>query len=345
MEQNVNTYLKTLLTKVEAYQLTPAEHKKVQRDKAGFITDKIMRKKFRRRVGDDARKSNQEKVALSIREDRPIHFTIPVGGYKHFWNPSHPGPDWAELIHLRWMTEYVQPILATHKPGVILEYISEDLILPRMNNYPDEALEAYAVDFGKMIKWYQQQVPQNLQLRYWRVGNKHDKQAIIDKIERLLPERTAAFQKLTPTAQEQETHRSRRSVYWDGKQDLTGLTAPEKYDRIVESRLIELAFYDVEMEPEFLGDYFNEDNHISLCFSFGLSPDNDEWGTLTIQSSSGSIVEPWIGRGILRQHGNTFRSTIVSQQQYKAAKNKLETIRVEPALLPLGNYRTIEVMK
>lgn len=345
MQQEANTYLAQLLTNIEPYSLTSDERKKVTRDKPGFIMDKLMRKRFRRRISDETRKTTAEKVAARVQANQPIHIIIPFGGYKHFWNPSHPETDWAELFHFRWMTECVAPILAAYEPGVILEYVSEDLILPRMNNYPDEALEAYTTTFRKIMEWYTQYTPKNLEMRYWRVSEKCDKQAIIDKVEALLPERKAAFARLTTEEQEKEIHRSLRSVLWNGKQDLTGLSDEQKRERIIESRLIELAFYDTEGSDEFIGNYYWDDNRIPICFSFGLSPDNDEFGDLTIQSSPGSIVDHWIGRGVLLRAGDKLHGTIISQQQYKKAVGNLETVKVEPLLLPLKNYQTIEILR
>jgi len=345
MKKDVQQYLQALLTEPVSYILTEEEVKKTTHDKVGYIFDKLMRKKFRRRVSEETRSTIAEKIKRSVAENRPIHFTIPFGGYKHYWNNSYPEPDWAEAFHLTWMYEYIAPILAAHEPGVILEYISEDLILPRMNNYPDEAIDSYAQHFRKLIAWYQQSVPKNLEIRFWRVSEKYDKTAIINQVEALLPERKSAFNLLTPEEQSQETHRSSRSVFWSGKQDLSNLSEEAKHIRIIESRLIELAFYDTEGEPEYVGGYYNEDNHICLCFSFGLSHDNDAYGDLTIQSASGSSVDYWIGRGVLVKDEPGLRGTIFSQQQYKGITDgELEIVSVELPGLSSKNYQSIEVI-
>jgi hypothetical protein len=344
MQERITSYLKELLTEIEPYMLTPDEQKKAGRDMSGFIMDKLMRKKFRRRISEDTRKATAEKVIVRVKNNEPIYLVVPFGGYKHFWNPSHPEPDWAELFHFRWMTEYVEPVLAAYKPGVILEYVSEDLILPRMNNYPEEALEAYSKAFRELVAWYGKYIPDNLELRYWRVGEEHDKEAIISKVEALLPERKTAFTKLSPEKQEQEIHRSLRSVLWNGKKDLTKLTEAQKRERIIESRLIELAFYDTEGSPEFVGEYYWQDNRICVCFSFGLSHDNDEFGDLTLQSAPGSSVDHWIGRGVLKRGTDKFYGTIISQQQYKSLKGKPTVFKVEPALIDLKNYQSIEII-
>lgn len=343
MQLQVNEYLRQNLTSIAPYLLTPSELDHVAHDKASFITAKLMRKKFRRRISEETRQKSYEKVKDRLRSSRPIHLVAGFGGYKHFWNPSYPEPDWAELFHLRWMTDFVLPILAVYEPGVTVEYLSEDMILPRMNNYPDEALDAYCVALRKAMDWYSHYTPQNLEIQCTRLSERHDKQAIVNRVEALLPERLAEFKKLTREAQEREIQRSMRAIFWNGKQDLAGLSDEEKYERIIESRIIELAFYDTEDSAEFADMYYWRDERIDICFSWGLSPDN-KYGDLTIQTAQGSIVDFWTGRGVLKGERDSYFGTIISQQQYVAAKGRLEVVQIDEPPLPLGNYRTIEVM-
>lgn len=112
---------------------------------------------------------------------------------------------------------------------------------------------------------------------------------------------------------------------------------------MVESRLIELAYYDIEARPEFLGDYFTEDSRIGICFSFGLSPDNvTHW--ITLGSTYASAVDYWIGRGMLEKAEGRFIPRIVSKEQYQRVKDNLQTFQLEFKQLPSNNYQSIEVI-
>lgn len=338
---SITDYLRRLLTEHEPYVLSGDDRNKLAQNKVQFITGKIGRKKFRRHeLVDKTRQAISEKVAISIKEDKPLHFVIPFGGYKHFWNPSYPEPDWAELFNFRYLAEYVAPVLAVHKPGVIIEYMSEDVILNRMNNYPQKALDRYSEIFRQVQSWYSQYIPKNLKFRFFRVGERCKGDKIVKTIEKLLTQRRKAFAELSKEQKKQELHRSFRSVFWGGDKDLTNLSEHDKEERVIESRLIELAYYETESKPEFMGNYLGEDNHICICFSFGTTHDNDEYQDLTLGSTYGSLVDFWIGRGILTQKDGTFRPRIISRNQYAALKNKLETIPVEK-LLPLKNYQSI----
>ena len=111
-------------------------------------------------------------------------------------------------------------------------------------------------------------------------------------------------------------------------------------ERIIESRLIELAYYKIEGQSEFLSDYLYGDGHICICFSFGLSHDNID-NDLTLGSTYSSIVDYWIGRGILEKHSEKFIPRIVSKEQYELIKEKLSIYSTN--LIPLKNFKDIEV--
>src|SRR3989339_2158364 len=162
-----NDYLIKLLTQIQFPIQQHEDDVKAKSNIIEFIFSKINRKKFRRKqLSEKSQDVIRNKIKISVEAKNPIHFVVPFGGYKHFWNPSHPEPDWAELFHFRYITEYVLPILQMYNPGVIVEYVSEDLILPRMNNYPDEAIEKYISVFKSILDWYKTYVPKNLQFRF-----------------------------------------------------------------------------------------------------------------------------------------------------------------------------------
>jgi hypothetical protein len=339
-------YLTNLLTTFSPYILTTEDKKAVERNKTDFILQRLFAKKFRKqKLHPNTIEEITTKVKAKIEENKPIYFTIPFGGYKHFWNPSHPETDWAEIFTLKFLTEWISPILEIYEPGVVLEFISEDMILTRMDNYPASAREKYAECFRKLLEVYKKSLPKNFEIKYFRVGDKYNKEAIISEVEKLLPERWEAYEKLSEDQKAGELKRSNRSIFWNGEKDLTNLSEEEKQKRVVESRLIELAFYDTDARPEFLGDYFTEDNRIGICFSMGLSPDNIFYW-IALGSTYASQVDYWIGRGILESKDGRFVNRIVSKKQYEKIKDKLEAqeIKIEE-LSGLKNYTSIEVIE
>jgi len=342
--KQLKDYLKGLFTNFQPYNITDDDRKIIQKSHVNFIVQKLLRKKFRKQhLHPETIKEFTDKITNKLKENKPIHFTIPFGGYKHFWNTSYPEPDWAEVFTLKFLTDWVMPILVSYKPGVIIDFISEDIILPRMNNYPDDALEKYSQIFSSLLDIYKKSLPKNFIINFFRVGDKCNKKNFIQKVENLLPERWEKWTTYTSQQKDIELKRSRRSVMWKGKDDLTTLSQRDKDKRIIESRLIELAYYDVEADPEVLGDYLTGDNRIGICFSFGLSPDNaTHW--IALGSTYASVVDFWIGRGILEKTSNGFMPRIVSGGQYQKIKDSLQIYQLEFNCLPSKNYQIIEAI-
>lgn len=343
-EHMIDTYLNLMVQSATHAHCSDEERKQSEHHLGLYLVNKIRRKKFRRRFTEKTHESVYTKVMQSIKNAQPVHFVVPFGGYKHAWNASSPEPDWAEFFHLMWMIEYFSPMLAAYKPGVILEYASEDMIISRMDNYPQKSIDTYAEKFQELIAWCNERCPQNLDIRYFRVADKFDRAEVLRRVESLLPERRKAFATLSPEVKERELRRSSRSVLWDGEDDLTQLSSAEKDQRIIDSRLIELAYYEVEGSPEFLGEYYWNDNHICTCFSFGLSHDNDIFQDLTVSSAYGSIVDYWIGRGVLDCRTNKWHPLIVSDTQYRNLGAALRTIPITVDLPSLKNLHTLEII-
>lgn len=340
---NLEEYILNLIHEVQSYELTTDDKKSSKRDLPGYIFSKLNRKKFRRiKMSKESQETLRNKVKEKVKSNEPIHLVIPFGGYKHFWNSSHPEVDFAELFNFIYLTDYLSPILKVYKPGVWIEYMSEDMIVTRMNNYPKESLEEYSTSFRKLLDWYKSKlILSNLNIEYFRVGDRVNKEKVIDDIENLLSVKYEDFKKLSEEDKDTELKRSNRSIYWIGEKDLTGLTEEEKEKRIIESRLVELNYYDVEAKEENMGNYLGD--NICVCFSFGLSSDNT-FDDLTLGSTYGSIVDFWIGRGLLiKNDKNDLRPSIVSKYQYENIKDSIKL--EEFNLIDLGNLKKIEVYK
>jgi len=344
--QAIQDHLKNIFTTFDSYVLSERDQKIAARDPKAFILGKLFRKKFRKqKLFPNTIEDITKKVAERTASGEPIYLSIPFGGYKHFWNASHPEPDWAELFTIKFLTQYVAPILAVYDPGAIIEFVSEDIIIPKMDNYPQESLDSYAAAFKTLLASYQRYLPENLRFQFFRVAERCNRDQIIQEVEKLLPGSRSKWETYTQDQKDRELKRSRRSVFWKGESDLTGLDEQAKQRRVIESRHIELAYYEVEARPEFLGPYFLNGNHIPVCFSFGLSPDNfDHW--ITLGSTHSSVVDFWIGRGILEQRDSSFVTRIVSKQQYDRIKNRLRSVETKfGGVLPLKNYQCIEVIR
>lgn len=329
-------YLKKILFDFEPYIVSPKEKRIIENNLKEFINQKILRKKFRKqKLVSTTINSISNKIELSVKREKPLHFLIFFGGYKHFWNPSAPEIDWAEIFNLNFLSEWVAPVIAVYKPGVVIEFVSEDWIMERMDNYSSQDLEKYCQSFSKLINIFNKHLPENFKFKFTRLVDKFDKDKMLKAVEEKLPEGYERWKNLSEVEKEIELKRSSRSVI---------LRIGEGIDKIIESRIVELAYYEIEALVEFSGDYFSVDDYIYISFSFGLSLDNiDHW--LVLGSTCASTVDFWVGRGILEENKNGFVNRIVSREQYTKLKNFLENKEVDFKEYPFKNLKKIEIIK
>lgn len=306
---------------------------------AEYILNKLLRKKYRKKsIGEESKKDIYERIQNSIFQNAPIHLIIPFGWYKHFWNKRNQ-PDWAEFFHIINMVSYLHSILETYTPWVIIEYVSEDLILPAMNWYKVEDLNHYTDRFRSLMGFMDSYLPTNLQVKYTRLSDVCNASEVIEKVYEHMNTKIARRNSLDKAEKIVNLHRSVRSVIWfDG--DVWSLNLDDTSDPVIKSRLLELSFYDIEADEICIGDYYMSDNKIMLLFSFGVTPDNIFDG-LTIWSLYNSIVDFRIWKWIVEYNGTDFIPRILSRKQYEGL-DKLK-INIFESWISLEGFENIEV--
>ena len=334
-------------------ELSQVDSQSAKTNKPLFILDKLLNKKFRRApVHPERRKDIEAKVNMSIKANEPIYLIICFGGYKHFWNASHPKIDFAELFNLHFMSEYVAPILKVHEPGVVLDYESEDVIIPAIDNYPKKSLDEYSASFRALLSAYQERcnLPPNFKINLVRPQEleyykKQDYETrLFKRIEERRANKIKTWEALSDREQQERLHRTPRSIMWKGEKDLSGLNDKEKEKWIVRSKIDNEIYYDADFE--FRGEYLTGGNHIPLVLSWGLCEENaGHW--LTIASTKASTVDFWIGRGILDIYNGKVLDRVISQRQYKKIKPNLKVCDgFEWAdASTLENLKTIDVLE
>jgi len=339
-DNKYHQYVIKLLKDPPVYHLSDQDNQDINKGGLNnWIAKKLTRNNFRRgTLNETTAKKILEKVNLSIKKNLPLYLIACFGGYKHFWNPSYPEVDWAEFFNLAFMREYLAPIISVYKPGAILEYESEDIQLPYIDNYPKQSLERYAESFRKLLKDFNYYHPDNLLFRLVRCQEQYSAEKLLKRINELLPQKRKDWDKLSAEEIKIRTHRTPANIMWKGEKDLTSLSEEERIKFIKESKIFNDTFYDVDFEMR--PNYFEGENHIPFVFTFGLGYENvGDW--LILGSTRSSFVDFWPGRGILEERPDRLIPRIVSQKQYQSIKEKLITVPTDG--FDLKNFKTIEI--
>lgn len=158
-------------------------------DLTEFIFKALMSKKFRKFSMISEYQDHIKKVINeSLKNNVPIKFSFPFGGYKLWRLEETPEVDWAELFTLMYYSKWLKPICEVYKPGVVLDFVSDDIILERMNNIPKKDTEEYKKSFIDLVKFLEKYIPNNLRFTFTPVASfyseKEFSKDLQDKLEK-----------------------------------------------------------------------------------------------------------------------------------------------------------------
>ena len=311
--------------------------------------DRIFLRRYRKyATTETVREFVGKRLDKIIDNKLPIVFVPSFGGYKHWWSPTYPTTDWAEIFNIKFLLEYLAPIYNSYKENsVSIVYESEEVILAELNNIPQEGLDEYTKTFREILKVFQGIVGAIPQLslvlareQYAEVG--FTKNKLLDRIEEMMPEYYERFDSYPEDDKRRRIEKVKTNFKLDGVKDYTKCSKEQIYELYRWSRVFNEAFLDADYEVR--GDSFFEDpSTIPLLFSFGLGPGGDNWPH--IGSSASSMVDFWAGMGILERRDNgRIVPRIISRTQYDILQEELSHVQVHSTLSGIDkNYEYIYV--
>lgn len=344
LEKTINDYLNnTLLTQAELSNETYQDN----------LQEKILRRIFLRKYRKYATTQEvqdfvNDRLTNIISKSLPMMFVPSFGGYKHWWSPTYPKTDWAEVFNVKFLLEYLSPVFNSYKKNMVaIEYESEEVILAELNNIPQAGLDAYTSSFRELLKIFQNIIGERVRLslvlareQYSSVG--FTKEMLLKRIEEMMPDYYKRFDAYDEDDKQRRIAKVKTNFKLDGVKDYTKLSEGEKYKLYRWSRVLNEAFLDADYEVR--GEsFFDDESTIPLLFSFGLGPGGENWPH--IGSSSSSMVDFWAGMGILEKRDNgVIVPRIISRTQYELIKEKLVKVPVKTVLSGLNeNYDYIYV--
>lgn len=306
------------------------------------ILNRLFSRKWSRKAQfEDAKIYTKEKVENILNNNLQFIFCYCFGGYKHFWAETYPEPDWAEIFTIKYLMEFLLPIAQTQKEKVNIEFESEEVALTYMNNTPQDGMDKYNLAFKKIIDYVNNKTNYPLDLSLVLARDFYDKDELLDKMYKYLPEVQKRFNNLSIEEKEIRLKRAETNIMWNGKEDLTNLNEEERKEFIYNSRTLNEAFLDIDYELRGK-EYFEKENLIPLLGSFGLGAGGEAW--LHLASNSSSLVDFWSGIGILEVREDKIIQKTISQKQFNKIKDKLIKVNLNNDLCSISdNYKWIYV--
>lgn len=276
----------------------------------------------------------KRRIVAQVSTNQPLRFTIPTGGYKKWQLASAPNVNWAELFHLRFMLEYLSPILAVYKPGCILDYYSNDWLIKYISHYPQSDLDSYASSFRSLINLLRLHFPHNLQVRYKRTADQLDERELIRRILINKPKVEDRWNTLPEIEKQALLNYSERNIRWDILEKSGELTPEQKNAYIYEGKII----HDSAMVGGWNSDleYLRTDNAIPIIHRKG------DPNFLHLATVAGSFVQFWVGMGMLERRDGNFLPRVLSISQFGKVETKATNFLIRG--ISLRNFETIRVL-
>ncbi len=331
LEKRVNDYINNELLNFNNIETNPLEGLDL---KESILNRLFSRKWSRKAQFEDAKKYTEEKVDNILNNNLDFLFCFCFGGYKHFWAPTYPEPDWAEIFTIKYLMEYVLPIAETQEKRTKIEFESEEVALTYMNNTLQEGMDKYNKAFKELISYVNNKTNYSIDLSVVLARDFYDRDELLKKMYDYLPEVKERFDALDEEEKAIRLKRAETNIMWNGKEDLTNLSEEEKKKFIYESRTLNESFLDIDYELRGK-EYFEKDNLIPLLGSFGLGAGGELW--LHLASNSSSMVDFWAGMGILEVREDKIIEKTISKKQFDQIKDNLVKVNLNNDLTNISN--------
>jgi hypothetical protein len=171
--ESIQSYLTSLIQTKPSESLSEEDTQYIETEGIEkYIYNRLIHKRFKHSTPPtDLQENLQKKIHESVSLIRPLHICVTFGGYKKWQLPTYPNPDWSEVFNILQLREYLAPIAAAYQPGVCLEYYSDEIIVPRLDQYPQEDVDSYTHQFQRLIAWFQDYLPTRFTLKFSKVGD------------------------------------------------------------------------------------------------------------------------------------------------------------------------------
>lgn len=319
----MNEYTKYLKNQLEDYSrltiLSAEEQKQITFEGVvAFIIKKINSNKYK---GSKYPTAIAEKVKTIVTEavarSKPIHFSVPFGGFKKWQYETYPSIDWAEIFNIIQLRNFAIEIAKGYEPGVIIQYVSDEVFVSRMNNMPQEDLDKYNNLFNLAIAYVQQFTPSNVMLRYTKIRDEISQKEVLLRFEKGISELRAKWDELPLEDREKRIEKTKRNL----KIDESKFTKEELQEKYLDSTLVHDAFIFTDWEQGVPWAFRSD--MIPVGFRY-----TGTWG-INLMSSPTSSVQFWVGFGVLEQRGDNYLQRILTYNQFKDVEKSIKYEKCE----------------
>lgn len=287
----------------------------------------IKSKKFRN-IAANQNLLNHIKNAINYNVDnnKPINITFLQGCYKLWRLEEAPEVDWAEFFAIIHYIQWIKKILFIYKPGVVIDFYVDDLIMMKISNYKREEIAAYYSSFQKVINYILPYCPSNLNLKITTVSSQFNGE--IDFWQQL--DKQISFWKETKEINLSESMIKTIQLNY----------RPLSCEKLSIEQMKEIILiHDAHSSLSQRLRYRKEEGKILAMPQHYKGVDDRVY----VGSTRDSIIKYWVGVGAIKVIKDKIYPTVLSPQQIKDTNFEIKNVKIEA--LNLKNFSKIRVFQ
>jgi hypothetical protein len=286
-------------------------------------------KKFRKyALTDEYAQHTRSAITENIQKKQPINLTFFGGAYKLWRFDEAPESDWAELFACMYYTRWFAAVCAVYEPGVWFDFFLDDVIVARINNLSEDAVEAYKTSRQLILDFLKPYQPDNLKMTLTGLGS-------------LFPSREAYEQALEQSIQQLASELpGGLPVLSEAQKATTSLNVKATPEQLADPKwrekveLVHSAYMRVKHATGYAGashkiGVFTQPFPSGTCIAVGTTKD--------------SVAKFWAGVGVLRPKDDSFRQIVMPPSQLQEAAFIWEDIHITG--LDGKNFHKIRVLQ
>lgn len=295
------------------------------------IYAKVMSKKFRKY---SVPPKNQAiiKAALeqNIANKESLQIAWPFGGYKLWRLEETPEPDWAELFTIIYLARWLKPVCAMYPYGATLTFWFDEVVISKLNNIPQDDLDAYQKSFMSLLTFIKPWLPSNLKFEIFLERSQYENEAAFEaglatEMESLKQMREANPKPLTEDA--------KRSIEMNVKLTPEQAEDPQWREKV---DLMHYAYYNLQEKQNRVRPSYTAANVTAFTTFF-------EPNVIPIGTTKTSIAKFWVGVGALKKDRESFKEYILSPKQLESAHFDWENVQIDG--LQGKNFSKIRILR
>ncbi len=211
-----------------------------------------------------------------------------------------------------YYAKWLKPIVEVYKPGIVLDFASDDMIVERMNNIPPDDTEAYRKSFNDSIKFLERYLPENLKFTFTPISSFYTQEEFEKDLQDKIEKKKIEFNGL-PVLDDKKKRMVEMNVKLKEGQD-----KDSQWREKVE--LIHQAYFAVDKRRP----YTRAKDKI-LVFPYPLK----DGKCIAVGTTKTSVAKFWVGMGVLRKKDDKYIESVLSPSQIKNVEINEEPISIE----------------